>query len=660
MAEMWLTEREEKIVEVLLQSGPQTVKNLLDVTKMSRRTLYRDLQNLQTTLPKYGAFLIKKENGYQLQGDLAAFKTAEKLIEWTQSSRNVAELILLLMDQASLTQIMTIFGISQPTATADFKIIEQNVSRNGAQLSREKGLHIIGSEFTKRSLMVSALKKGLTTIETLKMTPASFSDNKLVNRLPYERFALINAAFDAEDLHNISDRTQALIRLFFITSLIRIESGKPMPTDIDNHPSKEALEFVTRIVKHLPANQFKLPEILYLASITDSLYFQQNDNLLFDEKYDTDFINKVRQLITEVSAAVNIEFGRDNTLFSLLNAHLRSIFIVPQLFEDEKSTFIQSIQAEHPRIFAIVDKALTKVFNKQFPLDEVAFITLHFTSTLERSSVVLPMRAALITDRGRISAEFFARTLQTQFPFIESIQILQQSNFDEQMAANYDLVFTTKRISGDYIKVDPDFQASNFSEIAQAIRKVRAKMDRRHEQNNPQQGYLNIQDFLQQSQQIITDFNVQELVNPTDFTGTIQSIINNIAWIDRKADVVDVLVKRFTETPFGIPDTNIALVHGVSADIAKPYFAIVDLKQPIDVLGSDKVPMTINRILVLMAPKNVNEITNSILGRITSSIVEYSLYTAIYRSGNYEIVYELLNKIINETLQNYGALAGNM
>lgn len=98
--------------------------------------------------------------GINYKGDLAAFKTAEKLIEWTQSSRNVAELILLLMDQASLTQIMTIFGISQPTATADFKIIEQNVSRNGAQLSREKGLHIIGSEFTKRSLMVSALKKG--------------------------------------------------------------------------------------------------------------------------------------------------------------------------------------------------------------------------------------------------------------------------------------------------------------------------------------------------------------------------------------------------------------------------------------------------------------------------------------------------------------------
>lgn len=656
MAEMWLTEREEKIIDALLQNGSQNINALLDVTKTSRRTLYRDLQNLQTTLPKYGAFLVKEDNGYQLNGDFSAFQHAEKLIEWTQSSRNVAELIWLLMDQASLMQIMADFGISQPTATADLKIIEQNLQRNGAQLVREKGLHIVGSEFTKRSLMVSALKKSLTTLATLKMTPASFADNKVVNRLPYATFALINTAFDAVKMENISDRTQALIRLFFITSLLRVEAGQSITADVTSHPSKEALAFVTQVINQLPVNNFNVAEILYLASITDSLYFQQAGNLLFDEKYDTDFMNKVRQVITVVSDEVNIEFGRDDTLFSLLNAHLRSIFIVPQLFEDEKSTFIQSIQTEHAHLFSIVDRALANVFEKQFPLDEIAFVTLHFTSTLERSSVVLPMRAALVTDRGRISAEFFARTLKTQFPFIESIQILQLSSFEPQMAADFDLVFTTKYMAGDYIKVDPDFQASNFGEIAQAIRVVRKKMNHQHRKNPNQVEFLNIQDFLQQSQQIISDFNIQKLANPADFNATVAAIVDNITWISNKAEVVMTLVKRFTETPFGIPDTNIALVHGVSTAIKKPYFAIVDLEQPLTVLGSDRQPMTVNRILVLMAPKDVNEITNSILGRITSSIVEYSLYTAIYRSGNYEIIYELLNKITNETLQNYGAL----
>ncbi|MCM0599393.1 PTS transporter subunit EIIA [Weissella fabalis] len=660
MPEMWLTEREEKIIDVLLQNGPQTVKNLLDVTKMSRRTLYRDLQNLQASLTRYGAFLVKEDNKYQLQGDFSAFKHAEKIIEWTQSSRNVAELILLLMDQTTLTQIMTHFGISQPTATADLKIIEQNMQRNAAQLSRDKGLHIVGSEFTKRSLMVSALKKSLTTLEILKMSPKIFADNKIVNRLSYDEFAAINSAFDAEDMSNLSDRTQALIRLFFVTTLLRIKTGNLIPADDERHPSKDALEFVTRIASHLPGNWLKLPEILYLATITDSLYFQQNDNLLFAEKYDADFINKVRQLVTVVSDEVNIEFVRDNTLFSLLNAHLRSIFIVPQLFEDEKSTFIQSIQVEHARLFAVIDKALTKVFGKQFPLDEIAFVTLHFTSTLERSSVVLPMQAALVTDRGRISAEFFARTLKTQFPFIESIQILQLSNFSQDMANDYDIVFTTKEMGKDFIKVDPDFQASNFNDIAHAIRKIRARMDRHPRQNQHKREFLNIQDFLQQSQQIITDFNIKELMNPADFEGTVAAIVADIPWIKRQAEVVKVLVKRFTETPFGIPGTNIALVHGISADIVKPYFAIVDLNQAIAVLGSDKQEMTVNRILVLIAPQNVNDITNSILGRITSSIIEYSLYTAIYRSGNYEIIYELLNKIINEALQNYGALAGNV
>lgn len=654
LAEMLITEREQKIIDAILQNGPQTMQTLQDITATSRRTLYRDLQNLQDTLPQYGAFLVKGDTGYQLSGDLSAFQNDAQIIEWTQNSRNITELLLLIMDKDSLAEMMQRFSISQPTVTADLKIIEKNLVLNNAKIARERGLALVASEMTKRSLMVSALKKTLETLDILKMTAQSFNANKIIHLLPFEKFAIINQAFESEDMHGISDRTQALLRLFFTVSLIRIDAGYKLTSVEDGKPSKQAIEFVIRMVGRIGGNTFTLPEIMYLASISDSLYFEQNDNLLFDEKFDTDFMNKVRRLIAAVSEILNIDFGRDDSIFTLLNAHLRSILIIPQLFEDEKSTFIQSIKSDHERLFEAVAIALKKVFDKDFPLDEIAYVTLHFASTLERSGAVLPMRAALVTSRGRISAEFFVRKLKIQFPFIETIKIYQVSSLAQLNPEDYDLLFTTENLKGDYIHINLDFEISNFSQIAKEIRKIRAKMKPREQNKIDKLEYVNLQEFLRRSQQVLMDFNVQVIDNDTHFDRTIAQIIADIDWITAKDQVVELLNQRFKETPFGIPGTNIALVHGVNQAITKPYFAVIDLQQDLEVVGMDKEKVIVNRLLLLIAPKRIDEVTNMILGRITSSIVEYSLYTAIYRSGNYDIIYELLNKIINETLQNYG------
>lgn len=341
---MLVTEREQKIIDAILKNGAQTVQTLIEVTKTSRRTLYRDLQNLQDTLPEYGAYLVKEENGYNLTGDLSAFQHAEKIIDWTQSSRNIAELLMLLMDEASLAKMMQNFGISQPTATVDLKIVEKNLLQNGAKISRDKGLQIIASEFTKRSLMVLTLLKALTTFEILQMTTTTFAANKIIANLPSKTFLMINDVFDHEDSPQMFDRTQAIMRLFFVTSMLRIESGHKVPTLAENNPSKEAIAFVVKIVNRLDVNYFGLPEIMYLASILDSIYFKKNENILFEERIDTDFMSKVRQLISLVSDDFNVDFGRDTSIFGMLNAHLRSILIIPQVFEDEKSTFIQSIK----------------------------------------------------------------------------------------------------------------------------------------------------------------------------------------------------------------------------------------------------------------------------------------------------------------------------
>ncbi|MDN6538709.1 MAG: hypothetical protein L0K61_04435, partial [Lactococcus sp.] len=58
-------------------------------------------------------------------------------------------------------------------------------------------------------------------------------------------------------------------------------------------------------------------------------------------------------------------------------------------------------------------------------------------------------------------------------------------------------------------------------------------------------------------------------------------------------------------------------------------------------------------VLFLTAPQTVDDVYTYILGKISSSIIENTLYTVIYSSGNFDIIYELLSKIINDSFAKY-------
>lgn len=54
-------------------------------------------------------------------------------------------------------------------------------------------------------------------------------------------------------------------------------------------PSKQALNFVNKLLTELSVTKFVVSEITYLASVYDILYFGFGRELLFMEKFDTDF-----------------------------------------------------------------------------------------------------------------------------------------------------------------------------------------------------------------------------------------------------------------------------------------------------------------------------------------------------------------------------------
>lgn len=111
------------------------------------------------------------------------------------------------------------------------------------------------------------------------------------------------------------------------------------------------------------------------------------------------------------------------------------------------------------------------------------------------------------------------------------------------------------------------------------------------------------------------------------------------------------LLKRYEQAPIGIPHTNMGLFHTSSSLISKPIFCIFNLKHPLTIEGMDRQPVDLSRMLVMLAPSPIQEKDGILLGKISGAIIMNDLNTEIFRSGNKEIVYQLLAKILIEEIK---------
>lgn len=281
---------------------------------------------------------------------------------------------------------------------------------------------------------------------------------------------------------------------------------------------------------------------------------------------------------------------------------------------------------------------------------EVAFVTLHFAATLERSDAVLPLCAALVTSRGRISCEFLISDLRKNFPFLKRIDIVQTSaKFDRSL---YDAIFTTEKELDNYIYIERALEPKNLDRIRHQLRDIqRHTSARRSDEAN--QSFINLNQLFSIGNSILTDFTITKIDNLSSLTDVVNQVVNHVNLVQSQK-IADILLTRFQETHLAIPETQLALLHGVHTSIKEPLFRIFDLSTEVEVTAMNHEKIQIKRVLLLLSPPEISDYATYLLGKISSSIIENKLYTAIYDSGNFAVVSELLRQIMTESIRNYG------
>ncbi|AAT87105.1 DeoR family transcriptional regulator [Streptococcus pyogenes] len=127
---MLLTKREEQLLKALLNYGKLSIDNMGDILKVSRRTVYRVLNELTDSLESLNISIIKEDQKYYLTGELEELRAFSSQDNFSKNERlNLITYYLLIANQEITNEFLQEkLAVSNVTIIQDIAIVEKRLA----------------------------------------------------------------------------------------------------------------------------------------------------------------------------------------------------------------------------------------------------------------------------------------------------------------------------------------------------------------------------------------------------------------------------------------------------------------------------------------------------------------------------------------------------
>lgn len=677
---MFLSPREKELLtELLNHPDGISINQMLTLLKVSRRTVYRELENLEASLLSMGGELKKVSRGYY---QIVASEEVRKKIESHLQLDIVAELSTIERQRAILIELLNTeiplslqlfldkYEVSNTTFYADIKQLEEQLATSPLKLIRNGGYEIVGSEKYRRLLMANILQTEINEYQFFHYQASQEQSNFFFRFLN-----LSNVIFTRElvltelrvALPELSDRKLAHLVFVLLLTIDRVGKGYLIVEETYTAQlNKEMLNSSKRIFAKLALETkqlYPVNEIVFYASLLSD-FANSFEEDFFGENFDTELAYSVKALIEGVSRETEVNFFEDSHLYKMLLTHLSGVFSRVILQEENLTNpILERIMAQYTDVVKGIRRTLPKVFPGKFlSEEEIAYMVLHFANSLERSPKIMEIDIAGFSPSGLASTSMLEMRLRRYFPFIDQIHFFSVSQLGTiDLISDYDVIVSTSLLpgyNGQYQLVSPLLLEDEVKQLKEVFREVGQKKKKKNKKEKLKtqvetgHSYEEVLEFMDKVNGLLASFYIKKINNPKNVTGIVEQVITTLPpdlVLDSHSIYVQ-LIRRLNQTPVGIPGTEMALFHGATEGIKAPIFCIIDLEEEVMILGMDKVEMPLKRVLLMLSPGKIEKVESQLLGKISGAIIMNDLYTEIFHSGNEAIVYQLLSALLMEEM----------
>lgn len=411
-----LNKRSIEIIKYLIQNDLQlSLKEVANVFEISERSIRYDIENINYHLSKSGYKQIEKiqkgiystdENSKHLE--LFLEEILHRFYVFTaEERREYIKVKFLFCENNRLLEIGEELDVSLSTIKLDLKEVKLEFDKTCLELSflSKQGVVLIGSEENIRQLQ---LKLMIKYVEIYKNTYRSkyfkdstygidFITDVVIESMDDSILSLIK--FFIKRIEKkldiiISDEAFNILSMYLNLCIVRMKSGKIIKNRQQNREfllKTSEYSFIVSEIPHLE-NEFGInfneSEILMLTELFLGSH-SYNFNSSFLENW-IELETTVVEIIKIMSKQLKMELSSDKILIEGLLNHLKPAYYRIKNNISLENPIADEVKTTYTELYNIVRRVtkpiLEKYLGKELPKEEIAYISLHFKTAIDRYS----------------------------------------------------------------------------------------------------------------------------------------------------------------------------------------------------------------------------------------------------------------------------------
>lgn len=459
----FMNERHNKIIEILQKERRYvTASELAEKVHVSKKTIYRDIQEISENNPSHYRIIKKENNGYSLEFYEENKWNAHGEFEHPEERR--LNLLLFLLSIApcktSIQKIAERYFVSQSSIMNDFKHIEKKISPYNLHLSRKNdGTCLEGDQLALYRLMSVIIESYLKqTGDSFNQDdiPDSIKDIKVKNTRLDEIKKLLHDMQVEHDL--LLDKPYYLTLFCSLLSIIEkhtnrmqlvAQEGK-IYEEIDKNSAIYSMtkQLVDKLellyaIRLKPYEMYSLYYILKAYKLNSKFLLNQDTKGIINEKVKI----LAEHFILKVTENSGYQFIEDKELVERLTLHLHSMVyrLNHQIYI--MNPIIKSIKTNFPKIFNLVkdsSKQLNKegIYDEYITDEEIGYIALYFQISYdERFANKIPILIECSSGIG--TSHLLSGKISKIFPEIHVKKIIAQQRIKPSDYNDVELIIST-------------------------------------------------------------------------------------------------------------------------------------------------------------------------------------------------------------------------
>lgn len=669
------------MIELLIEyRNGITVEELMRVLNVSKRTVYREIASIEASLAKFQLQINKpRGEGYRLIGDpfqidalkQKIYQVSPNNFDMVQRQHALAITLLQADDAITMEALAYDFEVSIGTINADLSMIDESLEDFSLRIERQKtrGIYVQGGEKERRQILSSLLYGNINEydffqyLHQLSLDETAVTEDFFLKVIRPESLLLARHAI-LEESHNlfesVTDNQLQQIMIILALSIDRLLKGHVIDVAIGaRRISTDIIKLSHQILGYIEVQlkqAINMNERHFFALQLEGLNYKAPQNI-FIESFDAEISYQIKEFIRITSQQTGFDFRKDETLYVDLMAHMKAAIKRPlSLVQKIDNPLLQKILDEYQHIYEGVKVARQEIFeDKKFSREEMAYIVIHFASSLERNPSSRNITALVLCSSGIGTSKILESRIGKYLPEINVIDVSKISQMDNIQFEQYDLILSTIFLPGfqhSYRVISPLLLDDEVKEIReymkQSLLKDLPKSETQQTIKEVKENFEDVYHTMKIANNLLQRFDIKFVKSSGTLEETLHHILLGLEGyiLEDAGKVADRVIQRYLQAPIGIPNSNIALFHSTNEWVKEPYFGIYDLDRKYPIMGMDRRSIDLQRVLLMLAPEPLDETNEMILGKISSSIIESDLNTEIYKSGSKELIYQLLSSLL--------------